>query len=185
MSPFVSVVHCGWICCGSHSERGTSVPASSRGRQMEWCYRSVTNIVTFYFPKFISDVGLNLDVFQKDAYRPLIDHIVGGVHGMGEFVWRTVCVAGGIHGRRGHVWQGVCMAGGHAWHACPPENRMTDACKTLPCRKLRLRVVTSMDLAWLTHTHSYKISLWVVHLRTNGKPQIHLWVLYSLAGINV
>ena len=169
MSPFVSVVHCGWICCGSHSERGTSVPASSRGRQMEWCYRSVTNIVTLYFFQIHQRCRVEQGCIPEGCVRP-----THWPYGWGGRAWQGgMCVASGVRGR------------GHACHACPPANRMTDACKTLPCRKLRLRVVTSMHLAWLTHTHSYKISLWVFHLHTNGNPQIHLWVLYLFAGINV
>ena len=167
MSPFVSVVHCGWICCGSHSERGTSVPASSRGRQMEWCYRSVTNIVTLYFFQIHQRCRVEQGCIPEGCVPP-----THWPYGWGGRAWQGgMCVAGGVRGRE-HAWQeGACVAGGvhgrGARLACmPPVNRMTDAWKTLPCRKLRLRVVTSMDLAWLKHTHSYKTSLWVVHLRT-------------------
>ena len=67
----------------------------------------------------------------------------------GGHVWqRGACMAGGVHGR-GHVWQrGSCMAersmrgrGVHGMHALSPLNRMTDTCKTLPCRELCLWVV--------------------------------------------
>ena len=48
-----------------------------------------------------------------------------------------VCVAGGMC-----AWQRACMVGEHMHSrracvaACPSVNRMTDRCKTLPCRNL-------------------------------------------------
>ena len=67
---------------------------------------------------------------------------------------RGACVAErGMRGKEGHawgVWWGVCMHGRGCtwWGLCmvrggcmPPVNRMTDACKKITCRKLRLRAV--------------------------------------------
>ena len=61
---------------------------------------------------------------------------------------RGACVAGrGMRGKEGHAWRGGVVGGVHAWQgvymvgavrggegACPPVNKMTDACKniTLP-----------------------------------------------------
>ena len=64
--------------------------------------------------------------------------VVGGdMHGRGACMaggvcGRVACVAGGMHGEGC-----ACLGVVHAW------DRMTDACKILPCRKLRLRAVIS------------------------------------------
>ena len=53
-----------------------------------------------------------------------------------------LCIAGGMHARegihdRGHAWRGPCVlgacvaGGGHVYHALPPVDRMTDACKNI------------------------------------------------------
>ena len=56
----------------------------------------------------------------------------GGMQGRGVCVWQGGMRAGGMHGEGC-----ACLGVVHAW------DRMTDACKILPCRKLRLRAVIS------------------------------------------
>ena len=67
-----------------------------------------------------------------------------GVCVAGGHVWQGASVVGEhMHGRGMCAWQGGMYGGGaHAWQggacvaACPSMNRMTDRCKTLPCRNL-------------------------------------------------
>ena len=58
-------------------------------------------------------------------------------------MWQVASVVGEhMHGRGMCTWQGACMVGAHMHGrgacvaACPSVNRMTDRCKTLPCRNL-------------------------------------------------